>query len=187
MNLVFMLEEPSAKAMLEGLMPRILPDHCNVQYIVFEGKQDLLKRLHIKLRGWLAPNTCFVVLFDKDNQDCVDLKVQAAQICTTSGKPNALVRIVCHELESWYLGDLKSVETALQVPGLSNKQKSQYQTPDNILDPKGELKRLTKDAYQQVNGSRKIGKILSPTNNLSTSFSFFISGIQKLVSEECFN
>ncbi len=44
-SLVFFLEEPSARAMLEGLLPRLLPDGWLVRYIVFEGKQDLEKQL----------------------------------------------------------------------------------------------------------------------------------------------
>lgn len=41
--LVFCLEEPSARAMLEEVVPRLFPD-IQCRYIVFEGKQDLHKR-----------------------------------------------------------------------------------------------------------------------------------------------
>lgn len=40
-TLVCCLEEPSAREMLAGVLARILPTGWNVQYIVFEGKQDL--------------------------------------------------------------------------------------------------------------------------------------------------
>ena len=39
-ELVFLLEEASAKAMLEGLVPRLLDDRIQVRLITFEGKQD---------------------------------------------------------------------------------------------------------------------------------------------------
>ena len=42
-NLVCFLEEPSAKEMLEGVLPRLLPADVKFTYIVFEGKQDLKK------------------------------------------------------------------------------------------------------------------------------------------------
>ncbi len=45
MTLVFMLEEPSAKEMLKGLLPKVLPESVSVRYQVFEGKQDLQKRV----------------------------------------------------------------------------------------------------------------------------------------------
>lgn len=187
MNLIFFLEEPSAKALLEGLLPRILPDYVFPQYVVFEGKQDLLKRVHIKLRGWGTPNTCFVVLFDQDIQDCGELKAKAAKICADCGKPDTLIRIACQEIESWYLGDLQSVETALEVPGIANKQRSQFGIPDEIESPKEALKRLTDNVYQQVDGSRRIGKSLALTGNLSTSFNAFISGVQRVVNQGCMN
>lgn len=41
-HLVFLLEEPSAKEMLNGLLPRLLPG-LSYRCIVFEGKQDLEK------------------------------------------------------------------------------------------------------------------------------------------------
>ena len=54
MELVFFLEEPSAKAMLQGIIPRLLPG-IETRYIGFEGKQDLEKRLPIRLRAWHNP------------------------------------------------------------------------------------------------------------------------------------
>ena len=40
-ELVFLLEEASAAAMLEGLLPRLIPSDVVHRYITFEGKQDL--------------------------------------------------------------------------------------------------------------------------------------------------
>jgi len=54
-HLVFFLEEPSAREMLRGVLPRILSDDINMQFVVFEGKQDLEKRLPIRLRAWQQP------------------------------------------------------------------------------------------------------------------------------------
>lgn len=42
-ELVFLLEEASAKAMLESLLPRILHEETRFRCIPFEGKQDLEK------------------------------------------------------------------------------------------------------------------------------------------------
>ncbi|MFC3564278.1 AAA family ATPase [Xanthomonas dyei] len=44
-ELVFLLEEPSARAMLESLLPRILSDDIKYRLIAFEGKQDLEKTI----------------------------------------------------------------------------------------------------------------------------------------------
>jgi len=43
-NLVFFLEGQSEKALLQGLMPRLLDRHkFTITYIVFQGKHDLKK------------------------------------------------------------------------------------------------------------------------------------------------
>jgi len=55
-HLVFLLEEPSAKEMLNGLLPRLLPG-VRSRCIVFEGKQDLEKNLIKKIRAYRVPNS----------------------------------------------------------------------------------------------------------------------------------
>ena len=52
-ELVFLLEEPSAKAMLESLLPRLLDSGIAYRCIPFEGKQDLEKQMTRKIRGYL--------------------------------------------------------------------------------------------------------------------------------------
>ncbi len=58
-NLVFLLEEPSASVMLEGVLPRLLPDNITWHCIVFEGKQDLEKNLIRRIRGYRVPPESF--------------------------------------------------------------------------------------------------------------------------------
>ena len=48
--LVFLLEEPSAKNMLEGIVPRMIPVGVHVQYMTFSGKKDLEKQMERKIR-----------------------------------------------------------------------------------------------------------------------------------------
>jgi hypothetical protein len=180
-TLVLLLEERSAREMLEGLLPRILPDDVQVRYIVFEGKQDLEKQLIRKLRGWKAPESTFVVLRDQDAGDCFAVKNVLTQKCHSAGHPETIVRIACRELESWYLGDLAAVETALQLKGIARQQdKSRYRNPDAVVQPSAELVRLTHDVYQKVSGSRAIGPLLSLDQNQSHSFRVFIAGINGL-------
>ena len=181
-QLVFFLEERSARAMLENLLPRILPDNITARYVVFEGKQDLDKQLARKLRGWRVPDARFVVMRDKHQADCREVKCRLVRSCRNAGKSDVLVRILCHELENWYLGDLNAVEQGLQITGLAQKQqRSRYRTPDRIANPVQELRRLTGDRYQKVAGSRAVGLHLSPDGNCSHSFTVFVSGLRRLV------
>ena len=182
MNLVFFPEEPSAREMLKGLLPRVLPDVIAFQYVVFEGKQDLEKNIVRRLRGWRAPNCVFIVLRDQDAGDCLVIKQTLAAKCHEAGKPETVVRIACRELESWYFGDLAAVERGLGVANLvryGNTQ--QYRVPDAIRAPATELSKITRNTYQKVSGSRDIGPELSPDANKSRSFQVFIEGVQRAI------
>lgn len=184
MQLVFFLEEPSAKAMLQGLLPRLVPVGWDAKYIVFEGKQDLEKQLPRKLNAWLSPNCQFIVLRDKDHGDCALIRQNLVNICHDSGKQDTLVRLAIHELESWYLGDLIAVEKGLGISKLAKTQASQkFRNPDRLSNPSEELQKLTKLQYQKVNGSRAIGPYLSLENNCSISFKKFISGIKNILQK----
>lgn len=179
-TLVFFLEEPSAREMLIALLPKILPPEIDSRFIVFQGKQDLEKNLLKRLRGWRLPESGFIVLRDQDSGDCHTIKQRLSAICSEAEK-GVLVRIACHELESFYLGDLSAVEEGLQVFGLSKQQnKSKFREPDYLENPSQELEKLTGGRYQKIAGSRNIAPCLSCERNVSHSFLALVSGIRKI-------
>jgi hypothetical protein len=179
-KLVFFLEEPSAKEMLIGLVPRLLPADINPLYIVFQGKQDLDKNLRIKLSNWKAPNTFFVILRDQDFDDCKEIKERLEAICSTCNK-KVLIRIACKELESFYLGDLEAVEKGLTLNGLAKmSRKRKFRNPDELQNPAEILREITKYKYSKVAGSRAISKHLNLANNNSHSFKVLVAGINSL-------
>lgn len=184
-ELVFMLEEASARAMLEGLLPKVLPAGIVPRYVVFEGKQDLEKQLVRKIRGYRNPNARFVVMRDQDsNPDCKAVKGKLSELCRQAGKPTALVRIACRELESFYLGDLAAVERGLDITGLVRHQTNKlFRDPDRIGAPSKELKALTKGLYQKVGSSRDIGPHLDLDNTRSASFHNLVAGIRRVSGE----
>ena len=180
-TIVFFLEEPSAKEMLQGVLPRILPDGVLTRYLVFKGKQDLEKNLVKKLRGWQSPESVFVVMRDQDAGECETIKNNLLDLCRQSGKTDALVRIACRELESFYLGDLDAVEKGLALRGVAKLQENRkYRNPDILSKPSIELETLTKGIYQKISGSRAIGHYLAIGNNKSNSFNVLLEGIRKL-------
>ncbi|MGB3615033.1 MAG: DUF4276 family protein [Elainellaceae cyanobacterium] len=182
-ELVLFLEEPSAKAMLQGFLPRILPNDIYPTYIVFEGKTDLEKSLPIKLRAWQKPDSIFVVLRDQDSGDCIEIKRKLQRICRQAEKPNALIRIACRELESWYIGDLEAVEQGLRISGLSRRyqDKGKFRNPDQLNNAAEELRKITQFKYQKISGSRRIGVFLDRGRNRSRSFTEFVSGIDHIL------
>jgi Domain of unknown function (DUF4276) len=185
-ELVFLLEEKSAQALLESLLPRLLNEQVTPRFIPFEGKQDLQKQLMRKVRGYVNPQARFIIIQDQDSfPDCRVLKGRLLDLCRESGRATeCLVRIACKELETYYLADLLAVEQALGVTGLAAKQQSEkFRMPDRIGNPSKELKMLTRDRYEKVAGSRKLGRYLSIDNERSPSFRNLISGIRRMESE----
>ena len=182
-ELVFLLEEESAKAMLESLLPRILEEEIALRYMVFEGKQDLEKQMMKRMRGYINPQARFIVLRDQDSfPDCVVLKARLMEKCRLAGKEGvALVRIACRELESFYLADLAAVERGLGVAGLAiSQERARFRNPDDLQSPSRELRALTNSTYQKVGGSREIGKHLDPNNERSRSFRNMLTGIDRM-------
>jgi len=186
MHLVFLLEEISMKAVLDIILPKLLPPDVTFRTIKHEGKTDLERSIPIKLRAYRTPDTHFVVLRDKDSSDCVQVKQRLAQLCRQNGRPDTLIRIVCHELESWFLGDLAAVEKAFNKTNISGlQQKAKYRDPDQLANPVQELKKIVHE-YQKLGGSRDIAPHLDFTKNKSHSFNMFISGLHGLIDRKNF-
>ncbi|PPV06988.1 DUF4276 family protein [Xanthomonas bromi] len=185
-ELVFLLEEPSARAMLESLLPRILSDDIQYRLIAFEGKQDLEKQLERRIRGYQNPLARFVILRDLDSHpDCRAVKQNLLETCRLSGRIQfCLVRIACTELETFYLADLAAVGMALKMSKLASHQNNRkFRSPDAIGNPSKELKLITGNRYQKVAGSREIGKYLQLDNARSASFRNLVTGVRRMEAE----
>ena len=185
-QLVLFLEETSAKAAFEGLLPRLIPREVLVRYVVFEGKTDLEKQIVKRLRGWIYPETAFIILRDQDSGDCYEIKRALREKCIDAQKPETIVRIACRELESWYFGELVAVEKALDIANLSSKyaKTAKYRIPDKITKPSMELAKITNKKYKKISGSREIDKYLSieAAKNTSVSYNHFIAGLKKALA-----
>lgn len=179
-QLVFLLEEESMKALLDVLLPQILPADITFLCIPHEGKQDLEKSIPIKLRAWQTPGTSFVIVRDKDHADCLEVKNRLVKLCEQAGRSDSLVRIACHELESWFLGDLAAVEKAFNIKKLAGQQQNRkYKEPDKLSNASEELEKLVK-GYRKVSGAKKIAAHMTIHQNYSHSFNCFISGVSCL-------
>lgn len=177
------LEERSARLMLDAVLDRLLPSDWQRQYIVFEGKKDLLNRIAGRVRGWGIPNTSVLVLCDQDAQDCKALKTVLSRCIADTGRKLPLkIRIACHELENFYLGDLAAVESGLRMAGLSRlASKNPYRKPDEMTNAPEQLRKITGNAYQKCAGSQAIAPFLDLTGvNKSTSFNALLDAIREL-------
>ncbi|MBF0285504.1 MAG: DUF4276 family protein [Magnetococcales bacterium] len=187
-KLVFLLEEPSMKEVLDGVLHRLgLPSEVTFQCVPHQGKQDLERSIPNKLRGWNDPDhdIRFVVLRDNDGHPrCAELKQRLAKLCSDNGRPDALIRLACQEMESWLLGDPNAIAVGFEDQTLVKKigNKAKFRDPDHLLKPSEELKALIL-GYQKRSGARKIAPYLDPDLNRSRSFQVFVNGLQRLVQD----
>lgn len=98
-------------------------------------------------------------------------------LCVQAGRPDAVVRIACRELESFLIGDWCAVAQAFGKPALAAlDRRSIYRAPDELGDPASELKKHIA-GYQKRDGARKIAPHLNIERNRSRSFQVLIRSI----------
>lgn len=196
MHVDFLLEEPSAEAALNQLLPRLLPGDT-WRCVPHRGKDALLLRLPALLRSYARrlphePDLRVVLLMDAD-ADCrkgkavLEKLVADAQLITkTSAQPGQIFRVLTRlavaELEAWFLGDRAAIQAA--YPRVRPHHfKGLDRDPDAILDCWETLHRvLQKGGYYltskaKVEWADAIAQHLEPTRNDSASFRYFCQGL----------
>lgn len=205
MYIYFFVEEPSMEIVLNNLLPKIIPDTVQFQFIVFQGKPDMLRKLESRLSAyakWVPKYYYFVILIDRDNDDCHKLKRDLENICQRSGLTTktsngnkgqhfqVLNRIVIEELESWFLGDSEALRICYpKIPKTINK-KSKYRYPDNITGGTWEnLEKVLQRYGYYPSGLAKltlateVSQHMNIDKNNSKSFQVFLSGINSLLNQ----
>ncbi len=185
MTLVCLLEEPSAEEMLKAILPKVLDEKINVKYIVFKGKQDLENNVIRKIKNWQTPDSCFLIMRDKDSGDCIRIKNDIKEKVKQTGKSDCTcIRIACHELESFYLGDLKAVCSGLGVAIKAGQESRKYRQPDTLANAAEELIKITGKKYSKLRGSRSIAPYLKlDGSNKSHSFNVLLDGVKILTNK----
>ena len=126
MRIVFLLEESSMEVFLKVFLKRLFPELI-FTCVVYSGAADLERSLPIVLKSWRVPGDRFVVVRDNDGGDCHSRKQKIVAMCEAAGRDDVLVRIVCQELEAWYLGDFEALAQAYDAPSvLRQKGKASF-------------------------------------------------------------
>ena len=189
------------EATLRLLVPRIIGT-VSFEVYPFQCKENLLSSLPNRLKGyaaWLPENYRVVVVVDRDDDDCEQLKemletsaLGAGLVTRTSsgGQIYQVVnRIVVEELESWFFGDWEAVCHA--YPRLSRKVpgKKGFRDPDLISGGTWEAleRHLQRAGYfktglRKVEAARSITEHMQPQQNRSRSFQVFHSALIEMVS-----
>ena len=181
-RVIFLLEERSMQVLLEGLLPRLFPDltfHC----IPHNGKDDLEDNITNILRNRREPGARFVVVRDNDNADCIELKERLRRLCRQGRREDTIIRIVCQELEAWYLSEPSALAKAYGDDSLRNiGRQARYRNPESRAKPSDDIRRLI-PSFQKMDGARRMAQHLTRDNNRSHSFSVFLNGVEKLCAE----
>ena len=185
-RLIFLLEEPSMKSLLDALLPRLVPGWVIEQHlkcVPHQGKNDLDISVPRKLSNWRIAGDRFVIVRDNDNADYADIKARYARLCAQAGRPDTLVRLVCQELESWYIGDLAALAAGFKQPALNSPAlRKRFRDPDVWQKPSRELSRLI-PTFQKTSAARTMGVCMSLDHNSSRSFQVFVQGVRRLAAD----
>jgi hypothetical protein len=177
--IVVFTEEASMNAALEALIRKQFPElMLGVDWFLidFNGKSDLEKNFPHRMKRWSYGDPLFVILRDNDGGDCEELKKRLGQAAAAVGKPFK-IRVVCQELESWFLGDHQAVEAAYPGCKFSNDT-AKYRDPDRLTNASQELSKLTGDE-SKIQRASIIAPHLDPPRNVSRSFQVFFTTLRQ--------
>lgn len=198
MHFEILVEELSAEKVLHNILPKLITGEHSYRIITYQGKTDMLKRLPNELRGyskWLPKDFIILILIDKDNDDCYELKAKLEDMASqanltskalaSSGEEfSILTRIAIEELEAWFFGDANAVRSAYPRVSPNFERKANYREPDLIQGGTWEaMERVLKASGYFKSGLRKtefaneVSKFMEPLNNRSKSFQVFWEGI----------
>ena len=184
-RIVFLLEEQSMVELLRGVLPKVFPAWVENQHwlaVPHNGKSDLEASVPRKLRAWNRPEDRFIIMRDNDGGDCRMHKQRLLQLAAVKPANHVLVRIVCQELEGWFLGDLEAVKAAYPVAArniIATHRK--FPAPDKMTNAAHELSQLT-EVPGKVGRAKAISGHMDVEANLSHSFQVFITGLKSLVT-----
>jgi hypothetical protein len=187
-HLEVLVEEPSMEAALRLMLPRLLGETTFAIY-THQCKQDLLQRLPERLRGysaWLPEGRRILVVVDRDNDDCYQLKALLEAMAVAAGLTTrsadltnfqVVNRLAIEELEAWYFGDWEAVRAAYpRVPATIPRQ-ARYRDPDAIAGGTWEaFESVVRRAgyfaggLRKIEAAREIAAHMDPERNRSRSF-----------------
>lgn len=203
MHIEFLVEDLSTHEACKMLLPNLLPSGTEYEIRSFRGKQDLLAKLPDRLRayrGWIPEDWRIVILVDRDNENCEDLKSKLEDMsrqagfttktaCSQGREFQVLNRIMIEELEAWFFGDVEAICQAYSGIAPSLAQKAKYREPDAIQGGtwealQRELQRAGhfKGGLDKVKAAREIAQFMNPVVNRSPSFQVFHRGLLEMTS-----
>ncbi len=181
-------EEPSMKNVLEEIMPQIIQQNTEYRIYAHQGKQDLEKAIRKTVPKISSQEgSLILVARDKDSGDCKAIKSELVEILNQNCHSPYLVRIVCTELECWFLGDLNAISKVYKRFKPENyRNTKEFRNVDSIQNAPTKLLEIIpefskKKSLPKLEFSESVAPYLNINENKSVSFQHFISGVKKLI------
>lgn len=184
-DLIFIVEEPSKEAFLRALLSRLeVPDTLTVYYQTGSGYSEFGALVRQVLYGWRTPGARFVILCDQDQYDCVAKKQELMAAVPRHLRRSVIVRIVCDELESWYVGEPAVLEGVLPELGSVAAVPELRGRPDAIARPSHRIaRRLGAQKLKKVALASEVGALINPDANASHSFNLFVRALRGILAD----
>ena len=184
-DLVFIVEEPSKEAFLTALLPHFdIPDTLNVYYQSGTGYSEFGGLVRKVLREWRTPGVQFVILCDQDQSNCVAKKQELLAAVPEHIRRRVAVRIVCDELESWYVGEPAALEQALPELGSVSAIPELRGAPDAIARPSRRIAQgIGRAKLKKVALAESISVRMDPDANTSHSFNLFVQTLRQILAD----
>lgn len=205
-HLEVLVEEESMAVALESLLPKIIGD-TSFRIYSYQGKRDLLAKLSVRLKGYAAwlhqyPDWRILVVVDRDNDDCHELKQRLELQARTSGlitrqqrvqvggQYQVINRIAIEELEAWYFGDWEAMIACYEKLPTTVPRNANYRNPDAIhggtwekLEQVFNRAGYYRSGLPKIELARTVGPLLDPARNKSKSFQVFRDALLEMVQE----
>jgi hypothetical protein len=191
---------------MEAWLPRLLAERTVEAKVIDHGsKWALLNNLPARMKGyanWPLPGLRILVLVDRDDDDCADLKRQLEAMARSAGLATKTVpagsgafkvvnRIVVEELEAWFLGDVPALTDAFPGVPLTLGSQARFRDPDAVTGGTWEalLRVLNKAGHYtgaprlpKIEVARRMAPIMRFERNRSRSFQAFLAGFEALLA-----
>jgi len=161
------------------------------------AKQTLLDKLPQLLRGFgrTAGIDAVVVVVDTDRRNCAEFLAELRAVAAgCAPTPNTLFRLAIEEVEAWYLGDRQALERAYPRAKadvldryVQDSVCGTWEVLADAVNPGGSA--AIRKVGWPASGSRKhewaerIGPLLEPDRNASSSFGKLRDGLRRLVAD----
>lgn len=201
-------EEPSAKVVLDNLLPKLLGERCIFNVYAHNGYHGLIQRLPQRLRGYRkaiveGADIKVVVLVDEDRiqEGCVARKNVLEQHARDAGlrtKTSAGIaefhvvnRLAIEELEAWFFGQGDAIIRAFPNVRQARLRRAGLRDPDAVEGGTAEklLSELQRAGYYsgldflpKIEVAKRISQHMDWYSNRSRSFNVLREGFNAAVA-----